>query len=637
MRLPSKMLIMHRIHTSAIAMVLALIGWGATVAIGQAQIHVPLVSLTDTWRYNAWGTNVPTTPLSWTATNYDDSWWLPGLPLFGTEDSWVLDPLGLSILTPIPAPATSGPLTVYFRTHFDFPSNSAAGVTLAASNLVDDGAIFYLNGKEIQRIGMPAGAASYGTFANRTVWDATSYEVFSVPATNVHSGDNVLAVELHQVNSNTVDALFGMSLTANMPTPIVILTQPVSRTNAVGTRVTFSVTVTGSNPYYRWYKRPSPVTVSVNNTLTLLNPVLASAGDYYVVVSNILGVVTSAWAHLTVMPDTFPPGLVSAVAQELAPSNTIFITFTENVLSRTATNPASYRLELAGTTNTVVVSHAAPSQNTVTLTVGRSNWVWGGDYILTVSGVADIRSNFIQSSQVGIGFFRDALAMDSPWRWDESGRELGTAWREPDFDDSAWPESTALFYFEPDDLSLCAGSKKTAITLGYTTYYFRTRFMLGDNNGYGALRLRHVVDDGAVFHLNGREFYRFNMPQGPVASTTWAQGSAGNAVCSSFTEVTVSNLLSGENVLAVEVHQAIDAQYDLVFGTEASVLAQPVPPFGALHWQRADAIHLALWWDSLGLTLQAADQLEGPWRDVSASPPVFVPATSPTQFFRLRR
>lgn len=635
MRLPSKSFLRRCGRARSLATVLAWVGWGAASVISQAQIPVPLVSLTDPWRYNAWSTNLPTAPVSWTATNYDDTWWLPGQPVFGAVDSWVLAPFGLSLQSPIPPPAAGGPLTVYYRTQFSFPSNRPAGVTLVASNLVDDGAVFYLNGREIQRLGMSAGTVSYGTLAYRTVGNA-GYEVFSIPATDVRPGDNVLAVEVHQWNSTSPDALFGMSLTALFPEPIVITRQPVSQTNAVGTPVTFSVEVTGSDPVYRWYRRGSPVVMGPAASWTNFAPTLVSAGDYGVTVSNALGTVTSAWAHLTMMPDTFPPALSSAIAQPLAPSNTVLVTFREILLRASATNPASYVITMRGATNTVVVSNAVSSQNTVTLTVGGSNWMWGGDYVLTVSGVADARTNAIQSSQIRISFFREALAMESPWRWNESGQDLGTAWREPAFDDHAWPESGALFYYEPEDLSLCAGAKQTAISIGYTTYYFRARFTLGDNTGAGVLQMRHVVDDGAVFYLNGQEIHRVNLPPGPVTFATLAPATIVNAACRIATNIAVANLRSGENLLAVEVHQAADAEYDAVFGAEVSVAAQALPLSGTLHWQHADAVHLALWWDSLGLTLQAADQLEGPWRDVSASPPVFVPATSTAQFFRLR-
>lgn len=60
----------------------------------------------------------------------------------------------------------------------------------------------------------------------------------------------------------------------------------------------------------------------------------------------------------------------------------------------------------------------------------------------------------------------------------------------------------ALFHHETASLP---APKITPIALGPTTYYFRTRFAFaGDTNGL-VLVLRHVVDDGAVFWLNGRE------------------------------------------------------------------------------------------------------------------------------------
>ena len=83
------------------------------------------------------------------------------------------------------------------------------------SNYLDDGAVFYLNGVEIQRVGMPAGTISYATPASRSVGDATTPDTFIVSGpllTNLVVGTNVLAVEVHQVNATSSDIVFGSAL-----------------------------------------------------------------------------------------------------------------------------------------------------------------------------------------------------------------------------------------------------------------------------------------------------------------------------------------------------------------------------------------------------------------------------------------
>src|SRR4029079_12165680 len=70
------------------------------------------------------------------------------------------------------------------------------------------------------------------------------------------------------------------------------------------------------------------------------------------------------------------------------------------------------------------------------------------------------------------------------------------------------------------------------------------------------LELTPIVDDGAVFYLNGQEIYRLNMPDGTVSYSTSASTGVGDAVFSTPVIVPATGLVAGNNVLAVEVHQA---------------------------------------------------------------------------------
>ena len=44
------------------------------------------------------------------------------------------------------------------------------------------------------------------------------------------------------------------------------------------------------------------------------------------------------------------------------------------------------------------------------------------------------------------------------------------------------------------------------------TFYFQNTFNIADRNAVAQLQIRHFVDDGAVFYLNGHEVLRFNLP-----------------------------------------------------------------------------------------------------------------------------
>ncbi len=86
-----------------------------------------------------------------------------------------------------------------------------------------------------------------------------------------------------------------------------------------------------------------------------------------------------------------------------------------------------------------------------------------------------------------------------------------------------------------------------------------------------------IRDDGAVVYLNGVEVYRDNMPSGPVDSETLASSGVTGGAEAAWVVVTlpVAAIVSGENVLAVEVHQVHRTSSDLSFDATLTVNPQP--------------------------------------------------------------
>lgn len=107
----------------------------------------------------------------------------------------------------------TGVTTTYFRRSFNFTGNPAQ-TELTLKSIVDDGAVFYLNGTEIARRNMPDGAASHTTLASNPVGAPTLSDPLVLPGTSLVQGVNVIAVELHQATPGDPDATFGLSLTA---------------------------------------------------------------------------------------------------------------------------------------------------------------------------------------------------------------------------------------------------------------------------------------------------------------------------------------------------------------------------------------------------------------------------------------
>jgi hypothetical protein len=121
-----------------------------------------------------------------------------------------------------------------------------------------------------------------------------------------------------------------------------------------------------------------------------------------------------------------------------------------------------------------------------------------------------------------------------------------------------------------------------------TTYYFETEFGLTRQqiDELDELVLSHIVDDGAVFYVNGQEALRVNMPEGPVDFNTLARAEvSGQAQRSEPIPIRKDNLvaLPAMNRLSVEVHQNSVVSDDIVFAADVThrVLLDPGIPAAA--------------------------------------------------------
>jgi hypothetical protein len=157
----------------------------------------------------------------------------------------------------------------------------------------------------------------------------------------------------------------------------------------------------------------------------------------------------------------------------------------------------------------------------------------------------------------------------STWRYLDDGSDQGTAWHEPDFDDSGWRSG-------PAQLGYGDGDEATVVSYGddaenkHITTYFRHSFDVADASIFGSLTLRVLRDDGAVVYLNGTEVFRTNMPNGAISYNTLAASTVGGSDESRFLTTTVDpSILNDEtNVLAVEIHQAAVTSSDISFDLE---------------------------------------------------------------------
>ncbi len=158
-----------------------------------------------------------------------------------------------------------------------------------------------------------------------------------------------------------------------------------------------------------------------------------------------------------------------------------------------------------------------------------------------------------------------APATVAVWKYKDDGSDQSTQWRARNFDDQSWN-------FGPSELGY-EDSPATVVSYGasannkHITTYFRHHFSVANPSIYQSLTLKLLVDDGCVIYLNGTEVVRRNMPAGEVNYRTLTVNRVGGTDESNFFtyNLSASGLVTGDNVLSVEVHQESAGSSDLSF------------------------------------------------------------------------
>jgi hypothetical protein len=166
--------------------------------------------------------------------------------------------------------------------------------------------------------------------------------------------------------------------------------------------------------------------------------------------------------------------------------------------------------------------------------------------------------------------------------------------------------------------------------------YFRTRFNFSGDAAHSVLSVQAIIDDAAVFYLNGTELFRLGLPDGPVSYATLANRTVGLAV-PEFRELAPRGLVQGENVLAVEVHQDSLLSADLTMGLSVTAIVPALVVTPQLSSALSGGNITISWLPAVG-RLQSATEVGGPWTEVSPSDPPnehTEPAVGARKFYRV--
>ena len=549
--------------------------WNNTQA---EEIFVPLG---DTWKYLDTGEDPGR---SWIDASFDDSAWATGVAELGYGDSQ-------ATVASYGSDASNKHITTWFRRRFSATDVSEVS-RLKLSVKRDDGVRVFLNGSEIARDNLTLGTVSSETEAWNDI--SSTYEgiliQFVVDPELLVEGENVIAAAVHQEDATSSDLSFDLELSGSRNLGEATPTWSVAPVGANvsldgefsaslpgtytvtavsdGVEATALISVASDNAVsiaaldgFLWENGTATSTVKVTRVGSIeeaLEVSLAVSGDASSGV-DFLGVPESVIIPAGQASIDFEVSMIDDSMREgreaifvIPVATDLFALGSEGVASITIIDDELAVIEVpdAGLDVTVAVN---TKTNLAGLIQSRQQFVVSGDY----------------------------------WKFDDQGFAPPIGWKGLPYFDKDWQVGLAKFGYGDND-------ETTTVSYGgidnqkQITTYFRRRFYLSDPSDYSALTTSLLVDDGAVIYLNGNEVERINIDPGIVTYSTPAQEAVGGDDEKTFFDWVLdpADLVAGENVIAVEVHQRSQTSSDLGFdltldGTLANGLS-----LGRVKWTR---------------------------------------------------
>ena len=541
------------------------INWIAIILISVfpllAKGQTVLVNKGANWKYLDDGSNQGA---AWKEVGFDDSGWSSGNAQLGYGDGDEVTTLSYG------GDASNKYITYYFRHEFNV-TNPDESLELKLEILRDDGAVVYINGKEVTRSNMQTNKFIYYDTPAKNEISGNAEKTFNeyiITSAYLVSGTNLIAVEIHQVKKTSSDISFDLKL-STVPTS--------TGTVLVHQNSTWEYLDGGNNPSDDSWKQngfsggwsSGPAELGYNDgtddandldegqvtTISYGNDSTNKPITYYFRQEFTVNNIGSGELRLDILRDD--GAVVYLNGTEIARSNMPSGTINS---STTASSAVSKEYEdkyykyfisseyLSGGTNTIAVEIHQQSKTS-----------------------SDVSFNLRLAETTGSPTGAVLVHKFSNWKYLDDGSDQGTSWKENGFDDNSWSSGNA-------ELGYGDGDEATTLSYGgdannkHITYYFRQRFNVSDSAESDSLILELLRDDGAVVYLNGSEVVRSNMPSGTITYTTTASSAVAGADESTFYKYVIpsSYLQSDTNLIAVEIHQRSKTSSDISFNLKLS-------------------------------------------------------------------
>jgi hypothetical protein len=464
--------------------------------------------------------------------------WTEGVGPLGRESK--LDDI---IGTQLQPPSVNRVVTHYFETEFEATADQVSRADhLQLEHLIDDGAVFLLNGAEVFRFNMPNGAVDSTTLASGGEEAEWSSPV-NVSVASLQAGANRLSVEVHQSSQGSSDVVFGARLDFALGA--------AAEDNPFAGLEINEMSPAGNQPFWVELKNEGPTAIDLSDLVLSISrdperetiePAGRSLapGDYAVFETN--AVVTDVDRIFLFNPDR-----------------------SEVLAAQAASNSLRGRAEA----DEWLERWLFPDKSTK----GEANSFSFNDTIV-INEIMYHHRPEPPIRVVGAPVTTEVLvAVDTEWRYNQSGTDLGADWASQAHPIGGnWASGPALIGFDRSDLPEPIRTNLLWPALNdpfVVTYYFETEFTLTQEqfDTLQALELSHLVDDGAAFYVNGTEVpkSRFNLPDSPLDAATLAESNE-EADLVGPVSVPIEMIQVGENRLSVEVHQQSVGSGDIVFG-----------------------------------------------------------------------
>jgi hypothetical protein len=548
------------------------------VCIGASAQNAILIDSGSVWKY--WANTEPNAPtVNWKGGgSFDDSGWPSGPAKLGYGGDGEITPINAGCGT-LGNPGSCSPkyITTYFRKSFSLASKDAySGFIIRL--LRDDGAVVYVNGVEVWRSNMPTGTISYSTLAPNPAVGGNDEKTFFVspviPITSFQTGNNIIAVELHQNAANSSDLGFNLQLEGQLASGNALL--PLgsvwkywanTEANAPATTWTgsgaFDDSGWPSGPGRLGYGDDGEVTAVPVGCGTLPNPGNCTPKFTTTYFRRNIAITNPSQYQALYFRMTRDDGAVVYVNgvevwRTAMPSGTVFYsTFALSDPLSESDGPNESALFFSPA---LAPSVFANGNNTISVEVHQVNAAssdLGFDLELVAVPLAP----------------QTLLPLGSNWKyWANTEANAPVNWAATAFNDGAWPSGVAKLGFGGDGevTPIPAGCGTLGspgnCTPKFNTIYFRTTVNIANVSSFAGFAFDLIRDDGAVVYVNGVEAWRSNMPAGAIAYSTFASslvdGANENALLSSPL-IPTSLFQNGTNVIAVEVHQINAISSDL--------------------------------------------------------------------------